>query len=261
MKQMHQTQTVRGRKRWIAAALLGLAVIMLPGCLSEPVYHDYAAFVSEPKPLVTSTEYRLAPPDTITITSKRVREINGHTETIRPDGKITLPLLGSLFVAGRTVEDVSAEIEMLAKDYYEDADASLRVSAFRSKKIFVFGEVGAPGPYPYTGTNTVLGTMAQAQPTRLANPQKIHILRPDSDGEMRKRMTINLDKMVKMGDTALDAVLEEGDIIFVPPSALAKIGLTFQQLLLPLQPIAQTVQAPSNIYDNSNRNNYNEGGN
>ena len=60
-------------------------------------------------------------------------------------------------------------------------------------------------------------------------------------------MTINLDKMVKEGDTALDAVLEEGDIVYVPANALASIGLALQQLLLHLQPAAQTIRNPVNI--------------
>src|SRR5690606_26544621 len=146
--------------------------------------------------------------------SKRVREINNHRETIRPDGKLTLPLLGSVFVAGRTCEDVSAQLEAMARDYYEDADVSVRIVSFQSKRIYVFGEVGRPGPYNYNGTNTVLDTLAAAQPSRLADPQRIQVLRPAPNGEFIRRMTISLDDMVKKGDTHLNAVLEEGDIIY-----------------------------------------------
>lgn len=220
------------------------------GC--QKTFTDYSAFISEPRPLVTLTEYRVAPPDKVLITSKRVRELNGHSEVIRPDGKLTLPLLGSVFVAGKTMEQVSVELEEMAKDFYEDADVSVRVIGFRSKKIYVFGEVSTVGPYPYNGANTVLETLATAQPSRLANPARIHILRPNKDGALIKRMTINLNKMVKEGNTALDAVLEEGDIIYVPPNPLAAIGLALQQLLLPLQPAAATVANPVDI-DESGR--------
>lgn len=115
----------------------------LQGCTT---YTDYAAFLQEPRPLVTSTEYRMLPPDVIKVTSKRVREINGHTEQVSPDGKITLPLLGTTYVAGRTATEVAAELEHLARDYYEDADVSVRVVGCHSKKVFVFGEVATPGP-------------------------------------------------------------------------------------------------------------------
>jgi protein involved in polysaccharide export with SLBB domain len=230
--------------RLLKTALLGAFLTILPACEKGT---DYSAFVKDPRPIVTSTEYLIAPPDTITISSKRVREINGHTEQIRPDGKITLPLLGSVFVTGKTVEAASAELEGMAREFYADADVSLRVVGYASKKIYVFGEVGSPGPYPYTGTNTVLGTLAIAQPTRLAAPSRIDILRPNKDGTLRKKMTIDLDRMVKKGDNSLDAVLEEGDIVYVPPNILATAGLALQQLLLPIQPAAATVKGPADI--------------
>ncbi len=219
------------------AAMLGLT-----GCAKE--YTDYSAFIQTPKPIVTSNAYRLSPPDIIIIYSKRVREISGHHETIRPDGRITLPLLGSVFVAGKTPEQVSRELEQIAGQYYEDADVSLRVTHFNSKKIFVFGEVSRPGPYTYNGANTILRTLAAAQPTRLANPTHIQVLRPNGSGKMIKRMTIDLNKMVKEGDTTLDAVLSEGDILYVPPTLFAAAGLALQQILLPLQPAAATMNAP-----------------
>ena len=219
-------------------------------------YTDYTAFISEPRPLVTLNDYRVAPPDIIQISSKRVRELNRHRETIRPDGKITLPLLGSIFVAGRTIEEISADLEAKAQEFYEDADVTLRVAGFRSKKLFVFGEVGKPGPYAYDGANTVLETLATAQPTRLADPGRIQILRPNKNGEMIRRMTINLDKMIKEGDTALNAVLEEGDIIYVPPNALAAVGLALQQLLLPLTPAVNVVESPPDLDDASSASIY-----
>jgi len=224
--------------------VMTMTLTMLSGCTT---YTDYDSFVTRPQPTVTATEYRMAPPDVILIESKRVREIDQHRETIRPDGRITLPLLGSVFVAGLTPEEASLALMTMAKDYYQDADVSLRVVSFNSKKIYVFGEVQAPGPYTYDGANTILEVLAQAQPSRLADPDHIHIMRPSRDGKTVKRMTINANKMIQEGDTSLDAVLEEGDIVFVPPNALAAVGLAFQQLLLPIQPAAATVKGPADI--------------
>ncbi|MCX5659927.1 MAG: polysaccharide biosynthesis/export family protein [Planctomycetota bacterium] len=227
---------------------LACAWLLPAGCAH---YTDVSNFVVHPRPLVTATEYRLGPPDVITIVSKRVREISGHQEQIRPDGKITLPLLGSYFVAGKTCEEASADLQLLARQFYDDAGVSLRVETFNSKRIYVFGEVGSPGPYAYNGANTILDVLARAQPTRLAEPNRIHILRPARAGSDVKRMTIDLDEMVKRGDTALDAVLEEGDIIYVPANGLATVGLAFQQLLLPIQPAAATVRGPADISSSS----------
>lgn len=227
----------------------GAAMIVLLSAGCQAKYHDVSAFIVEPRPIVTSTEYRMAPPDVVLITSKRVREINGHQEAIRTDGKLTLPLVGSVYVAGKTPEEIAAELETLAKEYYEDADVSVRVIGYRSKRVYVFGQVGMPGPYPYDGANTVLSTLARATPNQLADPERILVLRPNTDGELIRRMTIDLNKMVREGDIALDAVLEEGDIIYVPPNPLAAIGMAFQQVLLPIQPAAQTMRGPTDIYD------------
>ncbi len=226
------------------ALTLWVGLLLSTGCQH---YTDYSAFISEPRPLVSLQEYRVAPPDELMVASKRVRELDGHRETISPDGKINLPLLGSVFVAGRTVDDIAAEVEQMAKDYYEDADVTMRVVGFRSKKIYVFGEVGVPGPYTYDGANTVLETLASAQPTRLSDPSRVQVLRPNKNKQLIRRMTINLDKMVKEGNTELDAVLEEGDILYVPPNALAAIGLALQQVLLPFSPAVTLVQNPVDI--------------
>lgn len=238
---------------------LAWAMTSLTGCGVGP-YRDYDAFITTPKPLVSTDSYRLSPPDGILIVSRRVPEINNHRETIRPDGKITLPLLGSVFVAGKTVEEVSAELREMAGRYYEDADVTVRVSDFNSKRIFVFGEVGRPGIYPYTGANTVLQTLSMAQPTRLADATRIHILRPTGDGKVAKRMSIDLDKMVKEGDVALNAMLQEGDIIYVQPTFLAATGLALQQVLLPLQPLSATVQSPVDIHGSFSAKPYDRGG-
>ncbi len=239
----------------IKTLVVMFCALIASGCAKT--FTDYSSFIAEPRPVVTATDYRMSPPDVVQIYSKRVREINGHSETISPDGKLTLPLLGRVFVAGKTSEEVTAELELLAQEYYEDADVSVRIVGYRSKKIFVFGEVGRPGPYNYDGANTILETLAQAHPTRLADPTKIQVLRPNADGEMIRRMTVDLNKMVKEGDTLLDAVMEEGDIIYVPPTPLAAVALGFQQLLLPFQPIAQTVAGPADIqYEARGTSNY-----
>lgn len=232
-------------KPLVQLAAATAVVLVAAGC--APTYHDYEAFVAQPRPIVTATEYRVAPPDAITIYSKRVREINNLAQTIRPDGVVVLPLLGEMNVAGKTCKEISDEMQALAATYYDDADVAVRVSTFASKKIYVFGEVTQPGPYAYNGANTVLGTLASAQPSRIADPGRISIMRPNAKGELIRRMTVDLDEMVKRGDTSLDAVLEEGDIIYVPPNPLAKVGLAVGQILLPIQPAAQTVTGAETI--------------
>ncbi|MAE61162.1 MAG: hypothetical protein CMJ49_07380, partial [Planctomycetaceae bacterium] len=134
-----------------------------------------------------------------------------------------------------------------------DADVIVQVSEFRSKHMYVFGEVGRPGRYAYTGADTVLDVLAMAQPSRLADTNRIQVLRPNEDGEMIERMTVQLEKWIEEGCTDRNALMAEGDIVYVPPHGLARVGLTIQQLLLPIQPAASTVAGPADIDSSINQ--------
>jgi len=248
-------------KRDVAMSLW-LLMIVLTLCFTTacaPTYTDYNAFIKYPIKPVAATEYRMSPPDVITIRSKRVREVNGHTEQIRADGRVSLPLIGSIYIAGMTPEEASAELEAMAREYYSDADIALRVVGYNSKKVFVFGEVNRPGPYPFTGENTVLNTMARAQPNRLADPAKVQVLRPNHDGQLIRRMTVDLNRMIEGGDLTMNALLEENDIIYVPPTPAAEIGLALQHLLIPVQPAASLAGSVPTVYAETQRAPYGEG--
>lgn len=231
----------------LAASFVVLAFLMLVGCSNNPKFTDYHAFIQEPRMPASSTPYLIGPPDVLEFRSTRVREIGTYRETVSPDGFVNVPLLGRVYVAGRTVQSLQQELEQRAGFYYQDADVNVRVNLYASKKIFVFGQVGAPGPYFYNGSNTILNTLAQAKPTDLADPSAIAIVRPDENGDLRARMTINLDHMIQTGDTTLNAVLQDGDIIYVPPTGVAKVALGLRQILIPLQPLAATIKGPAEI--------------
>lgn len=231
--------------RILLLSVMTVGLLVTAGCVDS--YDDYDAFVRHPRPLVTSTSYEIMPPDAVICESEIVREINNHSQVVRPDGRIQLPLLGTFFIAGKTPEEVSALLTEKAREYYEDAEVTLRVQFFGSKKIYVFGEVAIAGPFPYNGSNTVLNTLAQAQPSRLADNTKIRVVRPNADGQLVQKMTINLDDMVENGLVKHDAVLEEGDIVWVPANPLAATGLFFQQILLPIQPAASVVRGSASI--------------
>ncbi|MEM9347114.1 MAG: polysaccharide biosynthesis/export family protein [Planctomycetota bacterium] len=235
----------------LAATLAALAILMLTGCSSNPQFTDYHAFIQEPKLPASTTPYLIGPPDVLEFKSTRVREISTYRETVSPDGFVNVPLLGRVYVAGRTAESVQQELEQRASFYYQDADVNVRVNRYASKKIFVFGQVSSPGEYFYNGSNTVLNTLARAQPTSRADTGSITIVRPDANGELRARMTINLDHMVRTGDTTLNAVLQEGDVIYVPPSGIAKATIGMEQLIMPLTPLAALVNGPAAVSESA----------
>ena len=106
---------------------------------------------------------------------------------------------------------------------------------FRSKKFYVLGQVGMPGPQVYTGRDTVLNALAVAQPTVLAWLDRIQVIRPSADKNVKPKIfEINFDRMSAHGDTSKDVLLQEGDIIYVPPTVLAAAAMKIEEFIRPI---------------------------
>ena len=147
------------RTRNIAIAVLtgATACCVLTGCYDPNEIKD---FLLKPRAPVSGTEYRVLPPDVITITSRQVPEIASVTQRIRPDGKINLPLLGEVYVANMTPREIEETLKKKASKYYEQVDATVTVSAYLSQAFYVFGQVNRQGPQPWTGRDTLLDALA-----------------------------------------------------------------------------------------------------
>ena len=162
-----------------------LVSVLLPGLLASGCTGEaerLRAFLQERRTPVSGVPYRVLPPDVILVRSTYVPEIDGISQQIRPDGKINLPLVGELDVVGKnetglTPTEIEDQITKASKDYYERVDATVQVVGFNSQKVYVFGQVSRPGPQQWTGTNTLLDVLAQSQPTTLAWPERILLVR------------------------------------------------------------------------------------
>ncbi len=154
----------------LATALL----VSLSGCYNA---NEVNAFLQKDRSPVSGIEYRILPPDVISITSVQVPEINGFQSQVRPDGKINVPLLGEIYVADLTPKQAEDAIREAALKYYDEVDAAVQIEAYNSRKFYVFGEVGRPGPMQWTGCDTLLDVLAIVQPTPLAWPERIVVIR------------------------------------------------------------------------------------
>jgi len=181
-------------------------------------------------------EYRVQSPDELVISAPKIPEINGEKVTVRPDGKITLNLLGDVMVADMTPSEIARKLRQLALKYYEKdaAEVSVQVAEFKSKVVYVFGQVDEPGIKPFTGRDTLLDMLGQARLNDNAWPQKIVIVRPNDDPNIHQKVTVDVKMMWQTGDVKDNFMLEEGDVIYVPPSPLAQANTTFNRLLSPL---------------------------
>lgn len=262
--------------RIMLASVVGSAVLLASGCYDPQAVQ---AFLLKPRRAVSGMEYRVYPPDVISISSINVPEISGATEQIRPDGKINLPLLGEVYVAGKTPKEIEEALAKAARDFYEESDATVRVVGYNSRNFYVFGQVSRPGPMPWTGRDTFLNAMARAQPTTLAWPERIIIVRgpkpmeggyyqPEPNpigqfsatgvhlprkGKEPKKVVVNLMAMVEEGDLSHNIMLMPNDIIYVQPNPYARLGLWIQNILFPVTPVIQTLSVPA-YFDQASSN-------
>lgn len=223
----------------LLASMLGWSA----GCSSTPKESDNAKlgkWLMEASRQLPPGIYRVDPPDVLAITSPGIKEMDGQGGTIRPDGKITLNLIGDVQCAGRTTDEIAQEIIKRLAPYYNMAaiDLTVSVKEFRSKFICVFGQVQAGGVKPFTGSDTVLKVIADARLNDAAWPQRVVIVRPSDDPSIKQKVTVDLKRMYERGITDQNYMLEAGDLVYVPPSPLAEVGMTFKKLFSPLVPLA-----------------------
>jgi polysaccharide export outer membrane protein len=136
------------------------------------------------------------------------------TLPVRPDGKISLPLVGDIPAAGFTPMALAADITNRLKQFVTDPVVDVSVLAVNSKRIFLIGEIGHVGPLAITPGMTVLQAIATAGGlTPYANKKKIYILRGDP-GKQQK-IPFDYNKALKKGDMQ-GVSLVPGDTIVVP---------------------------------------------
>jgi len=229
------------RSKTTAYVAVLLAISLMAGCFSSNP-EDIRAFVKPYEVDVTAENYVLQPPDEIEIHCTQVPEVHMQRQRIRPDGKVSFETLGEIEVAGKAPDEVAAIIRekisatyILPGDNYEDNVVDVRIAAYASKVFHVLGQVARPGPRNYTGRYSLLTALSVAQPNQLAWEQRIQVIRPSGvESERPMIFEVNYAKMIAHGDTTLDVLLEEGDIVYVPPTILASIAMTIEEFIRPV---------------------------
>lgn len=248
-------------------SLIGLAALALlaTGCQSK--HRDLVAFLKAHEHEVSAIEYRLGIPDAVQISAPQILEIDQVNQTIRPDGKISLRLLGPVKVVGMTEKEVAAKLTDLLEPYYEDPKVQVRVTAYRSKKIFLSGLVGSGGgganggttmaaaeqwrSIPYTGRDTVLDILAQTNLSFLAWESQIKVIRTSPEVKERHEINVDVAYMIRTGDTSRNVLLQPNDILVVPPTPLGWVGLRVQEFMFTFNPLVQGYQYPANVKDSN----------
>ena len=166
-----------------------------------------------PTPVVPTT-YVVGPEDSIQVTVWHEPTFSGAFP-VRPDGMISLALVGDVMAAGRTPMDLANELTNRLKAFVTDPTVTVTVMAVNSKHVYMLGEVAHIGPLPLTTTLSPLQAISAAGGlTPYANKSKIYILRVDASGKKIK-IPFNYKKAIKDGDLQ-GVVLLPGDTIVVP---------------------------------------------
>jgi polysaccharide export outer membrane protein len=205
-------------------ALILLSVLAV-ACASPP---------PTPEPPVVFEDYRVGAPDQLLVTVLPDPIIQ-ESPVVRPDGKITIQLIGDVEAGERTPGEIASEIEERISRFKRGARATVSVVSANSSTFTVFGEVRGPGTFQirkYTRLAEALG--AAGGPTNFASLGSIQVVR-SRDG---RADVIEVDLgAIRGGDLTTNIQIQASDIIYVPPTILAKVGYVFQQLLFPLQPL------------------------
>jgi polysaccharide export outer membrane protein len=205
-----------------AVHALSLAVALLTTAPAVARAQSRAATPARPAPAQAQavpdasrpTDYTIGPEDVLGIVFWREPEMSGDV-TVRPDGRITIPVIGEMQAAGRRPEELQAEIVTAASKYISGVNVVVVVRAINSRKIFVTGRVTTPGTHPIMGPLTVIQAIALAGGlTEYADPKNITILRIEN-GKSRT-MNFNYQDIARGKSLEQNIQLKPGDTIVVP---------------------------------------------
>ena len=189
----------------------GIMPILLFLLLSTAVSAQTSVPQLNPAP---PADYVIGPEDVLSVVFWRDKDMSLDV-TVRPDGKISLPLLNDVPAAGLTPAQLCDRLGEEAKRFIEDPNVTVIVRQINSRRVFVTGEVFKPGPYSLIGPTTVLQMLATAGGLKeYADSKHIVVIRKENGRTIMNRF--NYDDAVKPKGVRGNIDLKPGDTIVVP---------------------------------------------
>jgi polysaccharide export outer membrane protein len=194
-----------------AMALAAAGMLVLGGCATrgaQPVDTQ-----------VSNPEYRVGPGDTVNILVWRNPEVS-MAVPVRPDGKITTPLVEDLPAAGRTSTELARDIEKALSKFIQQPVVTVIVTSFvgnYSEQIRVIGQAAKPQSLPYRKEMSLMDVMiAVGGTTEFAAGNRASLIR-NVDGRQQK-YNVRLDDLLKDGDISANVAMRPGDVLVIPES-------------------------------------------
>jgi polysaccharide export outer membrane protein len=200
------------RYAWLAV-ICTLATVPGAAAVQEPQAPNGAA-PTETAVRVVPAGYVIGPDDVLSILFWREKDLSAEV-TVRPDGKVTLPLLNDVQAAGLTPAALRETLVEQARKYVADPNPTVIVKTINSRKVFVVGQVEKPGPYPLNSSTTVLQVLAMAGGVKeFARTKNITVLR--SDGGRQIVFRFNYQEVQYGKNLEQNVELKPNDTVVVP---------------------------------------------
>jgi len=167
-----------------------------------------------PKGVDLPSDYVIGPDDILDVIFWRDKDMSALV-SVRPDGRVTLPLLNDMQAAGLTPEQLRTSVMTAATKFVEDPNVTVVVKAINSRKVFVTGMVAKPGPYPLMGPTTVMQALSVAGGIQeFADSKNILIMRTENGRPVAYRF--NYKEVLKRKNLKQNIELKPGDTVVVP---------------------------------------------
>lgn len=188
----------------MARRLVPVLVPLVFACATAPKMEDS---------LPPDLEYVLGAEDVIEVSIFQSPELS-RTLPVRPDGRISLPLVGEVMASGMTAKELGIELEKRLGAYVQEPRVTVIVQEIHAPRIYVLGEVVRPGAYPVRGRLDILQAIALAGGLGdFADKRRVLLIRKTKDGEVRH--VLNYGRFLSSSSGAAPIVLP-GDTIYVP---------------------------------------------
>ena len=174
---------------------------------------DKPAATTQAPETTSDSDYVIGADDTLRISVWKEPDLS-ETLPVRPDGKISMPLLNDIPAAGLSPLQFKDSITEKLKKFIADPRVTVVVTAMNSRRIFVTGEVTHTGPMALLPHMTMLQALAQAGFTQFANPKAIYLLRTENGKQVR--LPFNYKEVVKGNRPEQNIELKPGDTVVVP---------------------------------------------
>jgi len=208
----------------------------------------FSVVCTKPAPLPQAPQ----PPDYIVVAPDGLSilvlpdPVIGRQVTVRPDGMISVDLVGDIQAGGRTPMEIAAAVQESISRFKRDAVVNVTVVSSPSQFVTIYGEVARPGVFPLDSETRVSEAIGRVGGTRpFANLDGVRLIRATGSGT--QVITIDL-AAISEGDLSTNFVVQQGDLIVVPPTILAKIGYAMQMVLFPIQPFLSGAALAGAIY-------------